>query len=116
MKKVGLALVALALPSAALASVKIETQWGNRCNDNSYTMAVKGRNDKTYNADIRLCMKSKNGRWTCWVSTNVKPGAWTPNNWNYYVCSATGDYFWSSRPSNRPSIKFDDPPGYKRGY
>ena len=115
MRKIGLALALLAVPTAALAAVKVDTKWSDRCNDNSYTMAVKGRNDNAYNADIRLCLKSKNGRWTCWVSSNIKPGGWTTSHWGSYVCSATGDYFWSSRRAGA-TVKFDDPPGYQRGY
>ena len=115
MKKIGLALALLALPTAAFAGVKIDTKWSNRCNDNSSTMAIKGRNDNNYAADIRLCLKSKNGRWTCWVTNNVKAGAWTPNHWNYYVCASTGDYFWSSRRAGS-NVSFDNPDGYRRGY
>ena len=114
MKKIGLALTFLALPTAASAQVKVDTQWNNRCDDNSYTMAIKGRNDNNFAADIRLCVKSKNGRWTCWVSKNIQPGAWTPNSWSYYVCSSTGDFFWSSRRAGS-NVKFGDPPGYRSG-
>ena len=106
----------LATPSAVLAAPQIETQWNNRCNDNSYTMAVRGRNTNDYAVDMRLCLKSKNDRWTCWVSNNVRPGAWSTSSWGQYVCSATGDYFWSTRRAGRTDVKFDDPPGYMRGY
>ena len=106
----------MALPSGAYAAPKIETKWDDRCNDNRYTLAIKARNDENFAVDMRLCLLSKNGRWTCWVSSNIGPGQWAPNSWRNYICGADGEYFWSTRRAGETSTRFDDPPGYQRGY
>ena len=69
-------------------------------------------NNYQYPVDMRLCLKRTSGKWACYVSPNVEPGEMSPKSWGYYVCKATGDYFWSVRRAGAWSVKFDDPPGY----
>ena len=115
MRNLPIILAALALPSVADAAPKIETKWDNRCNDNKYTLAIRARNADSYAVDMRLCLLSKNGRWTCWVDSNVQPGKWAASNWQYYICGADGEYFWSTRRAGS-SVAFDHPPGYRAGF
>lgn len=113
MKKAAIALAALALPVTAHASLDIETAWDKNCSSPG-SMAIRATNNYAYPIDMRLCLKRVSGKWSCYVSPNVEPGEMAPKSWGYYVCKATGDYFWSVRRAGAWSVKFDDPPGYKR--
>ncbi|MXO90960.1 hypothetical protein [Pontixanthobacter aquaemixtae] len=113
MKKAMLAIAAFTLPTAANASLDIQTAWDKNCSKPG-SMAIKATNNYKYAIDMRLCLKRTTGKWTCYVSPNVKPGETAPKSWGYYVCNATGDYFWSTRRAGAWSVKFDDPPGYQR--
>lgn len=112
MKKIPLFMLALALPSAAHASLDIQTAWDKNCSKPG-SMAIKAKNNYGYAIDMRLCLKRVNGKWTCFVSPDVKQGQTAPASWGFYVCNATGDYFWSVRKAGAWSVKFDDPPGYQ---
>ena len=112
MKKLLLFLIALIVPSAAHASLDIKTAWDKNCSKPG-SMAIKATNNYDYAIDLRLCLKRVTGKWTCFVSPDVKPGQTAPASWGYYVCNASGDYFWSTRRAGAWSVKFDDPPGYE---
>ena len=111
-KKIAIVLAAMAFPTAANASLDIKTAWDQNCSKPG-SMAIKATNNYSYAVDMRLCLKRTTGRWSCFVSPNVKQGQTAPASWAYYVCNATGDYFWSVRRAGATSVKFDDPPGYQ---
>ena len=113
MKKVLLLLAAISLPSAANASLKIETAWDKNCTKPG-SMAIKATNNYSYPIDMRLCLQRTDKTWACFVSPNVEPGQIAPRSWGYYVCKASGEYFWSVRRAGAWSVKFDDPPGYRK--
>ena len=100
-------------PSSKKTGLDVKTVWDKNCSKPG-SMAIKATNHYSYAIDMRLCLKRKTGKWTCFVSPNVKVGQTAPQSWGYYVCNATGDYFWSVRRAGAWSVKFDDPPGYKK--
>lgn len=51
---------------------KFDTKWGDSCNSKD-SFSVRLINTCMHNADVRVCLKRKNGRWKCYVESDVRP-------------------------------------------
>lgn len=104
--KFGIAILVL-YPVLAMAEVvEYESAWGENCYPSKDSYAVKLKNQTGKAVDFKLCLERTNGKWSCYVSSNVSPGEVNPSSWGYSVCHGTGNSKWWWRDAGNYSTKF----------
>ena len=85
-----------------------DSKWGNHCNSSkSFSVQLVNRTGK--NIDCRVCLEKTNGKWGCFMDSNVKPNGIIGDHWGYFVCKGTGKVKWYWRDAGDYSTKLGHP-------
>lgn len=98
------------MSTSALADVsKYESAWGKNCDGAEDSYAIQLINELDKPIDYRICLKHMTGEWTCFVASNVAPGATGTSQWEHHVCDGTGDSQWWWRDAGDYADNFPNP-------
>lgn len=111
--KITAALILL-LPATVLAEVdEFDSAWGQACDGAESSFGIKLVNNLERSVDYRVCLEHQTGEWTCFVSSNVLPGALGTAEWDHFVCDATGETYWWWRDAGDYTVNFPNPQSNK---
>lgn len=81
-------------------------KWGTRCNTkDSYSVRLKNYTGKS--VTIKACLERKNGTWSCFGYSKLKPNRTT--GWGFYVCHGTGETKWWWKDADDYKTRFPKP-------